>query len=90
MDPELPFFFPTNNERVGQDHPDFDQDDGRPRRLHNLHINAREDGSIFTAGRNYLPARDRRTIRQQIHRFDVGMPPPPENQLADINVPPPP
>ena len=86
MDPNLPFHFFTENDRYMDDQPDFDDDDGQPLRLHNLHVNAREDGAIFAAGRQYLPARDWRTIRPQVHRFDVGLPPVPRNLLPDPNM----
>ena len=40
----------------------------------------REDSSIFTAGRAFLPAKNRQSIRQRLFRVDVGLPPVPENQ----------
>ena len=86
LDPDLPFFYWTINDRYREEEADFDAEDGNPRRLANLHLNAREDAAIFVPGRHHLPARNRPTIRQQIHRFDVGLPPVPRHLLAGINV----
>lgn len=86
IDPDLPFHFVTNNDRLMDEEADFDDDNGRPKRLHMLHVNVREDASIFAAGRNFLPARDRQTIRQQLFRFDIGLPPVPQQLLPDLNI----
>ena len=75
MDPDLPFWYWTLNDRYREQEADFDEEDGNPLRLRNLHMNAREDAAIFVPGKEYLPARDRPTIRQLVHQFDVGLPP---------------
>ena len=46
-----------------------------PLRLHRLRLNRREDSSIFTAGRSFLPARNQTTIRQRLHRPEGHLPP---------------
>lgn len=92
MDPDLPFYYHTSNERFSVDLlPSFDEapvdagdcedDDDptkNPYRLHRLVRNTREDSSIFAAGRSFLPARNRTSTRQRFHRFDVGLPPVPQ------------
>ena len=90
MDPDLPFFYYTLNERFSVDPlPSFDEppagcesgeqdsDDPRqnPYRLHRLVRNSREDGSLFNAGRSFLPAKNAPSTRARFHRFDVGLPP---------------
>lgn len=45
-----------------------------PQRLHRLSVNRREDSSIFTAGRCFLPARNQVTVRQRLHRPIVEPP----------------
>ena len=45
-----------------------------PLRLHRLTINRREDSSIFTVGRSFLPARNQVTVRQRLHRPVVEPP----------------
>ena len=89
MDPELPFHFWTANERYIEweeelpsfnERPDVNDDQdatNHPLRLHRLTINRREDSSIFTAGRSFLPARNQTTIRQRIHWPVVNLPPNP-------------
>lgn len=89
MDPELPFYFWTANSRYrewDEELPSFnerphvdDEEDplNHPLRLHRLTINRREDSSVFTAGRSFLPARNQTTIRQRIHRPVVNLPPNP-------------
>lgn len=89
MDPELPFHYWTANERYMEweeelpsfnERPDVNDDQdatNHPLRLHRLTINRREDSSIFTAGRSFLPARNQTTIRQRIHRPVVNLPPNP-------------
>lgn len=47
-----------------------------PQRLHRLRLNRREDAAIFSANREYLPARHHRSIRSQFHRYSC-LPPPP-------------
>ena len=89
MDPELPFHFWTAIERYIEweeelpsfnERPDVNDDQdttNHPLRLHRLTLNRREDSSIFTAGRSFLPARNQTTIRQRIHRPVVNLPPNP-------------
>ena len=84
MDPELPCYFRTANKRYIEweeelpsfnERPDVDDDQdatNHPLRLNRLTINQREDSSIFTAGRSFLPTRNQTTIRQRIHRPVVG------------------
>ena len=93
MDPHLPFFYHTLNERFSvdllpsfdepppgceSDHEDCDDVTKNPYRLHHLVRNTREDGSIFAAGRSFLPARNRTLTRQWFHHFDIGLPPVPQ------------
>ena len=93
MDPDLPFFYHTLNERFsvdllpsfdepppgcGSDDEDCDDPTKNPYRLHRLVRNTREDGSIFAAGRSFLPARNRTSTRQRFHRFDIDLPPVPQ------------
>ncbi|KAJ7358948.1 hypothetical protein OS493_020791 [Desmophyllum pertusum] len=98
MDPDLPFFYHTVNERYSSDLlPSFDEppagcesddegDDQRnPYRLHRLVRNTREDGSIFAAGRSFLPARNRTSTRQRFHRYDVGLRPVPQGYQSINN-----
>ena len=87
MDWNLPFYYWTANERFrdwDNDLPSFnerqkvadDQDPiNHPLRLHHLTINRREDSSVFTAGRSFLPARNKTTVRQRLHRPVVNLPP---------------
>ena len=49
--------------------------------LHKLKINKREDNSILVSGRAMLPVRNKGTIRQRLHKAELGMPPVP-TQLA--------
>ena len=106
IDKDLPFYYWTSNERFrefGETMPSFNEveevpDDidlaEHPLRLHRLSVNRREDSSIFTAGRCFLPARNQVTVRQRLHRPVVE---PPllesaikgledENMLEDENV----
>jgi len=93
MDPDLPFFYHTLNEGFsvdllpsfdepppgcGGDDEDCDDPTKNPYCLHRLVRNTREDGSIFAAGRSFLPARNRTSTRQRFHRFDIGLPPVPQ------------
>lgn len=91
----MPFYYWTLNERFREvDEPDFNEAPdvqaldvdvrSHPLRLHRLRLNRREDASVFAAGRQYLPARNRPTVRQLVHRFDVGLPPVPEHMLQNI------
>ena len=93
MDNDLPFYYWTLNERFHDEEADYNDEiphdpdvDVRhhPKRLHRLTINRREDASVFAAGRQYLPARHRPTIRQLVHRFDVGLPPVPDHQMPNL------
>ena len=88
MDANLPFYYYTINDRFTDEQlpsfderPDFDEDQvdlrTHPLRLHQLRVNQREDSAIFIAGRNFLPVRNRTTIRSRIHRPEVGLPPVP-------------
>ncbi len=82
----MPFYYWTSNERFrefGETMPSFNefeevQDDidpaDHPLRLHRLSVNRREDSSIFTAGRCFLPARNQVTVRQRLHRPVVEPP----------------
>ena len=78
MDDTLPFYHWTLNDRFRQELPEFDEqvDERRhPLRMHRLCINRREDASIFAPGRAFLPARNRPTIRQRLHRPEAALPP---------------
>lgn len=89
MDPDLPFYYWTLNERYSEEaYPSFDvrpafddyedgDDRNHPLRLHRLRLNQREDSSIFVVGRAHLPARHRQTIRQSFHRPGNYLAPPP-------------
>jgi len=88
MDPDLPFYFWTSNERYREEDefPSFDErpesaDDhepvNHPLRLHRLTVNRREDASILCAGRAFLPARNQTSIRQRIHKPVAPLPNPP-------------
>ncbi|KAK3717702.1 hypothetical protein QZH41_009790 [Actinostola sp. cb2023] len=91
MDKDLPFYYWTANERYRDweeilpsfnERPDGDDDEelaatDHPLRLHRLTVNRREDASVFTAGRSFLPARNQATLRQRLHRPVVDPPPPP-------------
>ena len=90
MDKDLPFYYWTINERFTDedlpsfdDCPDVDEDNTEPRnhplRLHRLRINHREDGSVLVPGRAVLPARHRGTLRQRLHRPEMGAPPVPHH-----------
>jgi len=46
-----------------------------PLRLHRLTLSRREDSSIFTAGRSFLPARNQTTILQRLYRPEGQLPP---------------
>ncbi|KAK3698611.1 hypothetical protein QZH41_014593, partial [Actinostola sp. cb2023] len=87
MDRNIPFYYWTSNERFrewDEELPSFNEaseiedDQGpanHPLRLHRLTINRREDSSVFTAGRSFLPARNKTTVRHRIHRPVVNLPP---------------
>ena len=86
MDKDLTFYYWTINERFTNeelpsfdDCPDVDEDNSdarnHPLRLHRLRINHREDGSVLVPGRAVLPARHRGTLRQRLHRPEMGAPP---------------
>ncbi|XP_064622698.1 uncharacterized protein LOC135484921 isoform X2 [Lineus longissimus] len=90
MDHNLPFYYWTLNERFKLEQesfdqrPDFDENEvdvtRHPLRLHRLRLSSREDSSIFSAGRSFLPAKNRPSVRQRFHRLEVGLPPVPEDQ----------
>ena len=81
------FYYWTTNERyrdwedelpsfnVAPEVPDDVDPAEHPLRLHRLTLNRREDSSIFTAGRSFLPARNQTTIRQRLHRPEGQLPP---------------
>lgn len=87
MDKDLPFYYWTTNERYrewDEDLPSFNegpevednqQPVNHPLRLHRLTVNRREDSSVFTASRSFLPARNKTTIRHRLHRPVVEQPP---------------
>ncbi|CAC5391380.1 unnamed protein product [Mytilus coruscus] len=79
LDPNIPFYYWTQNERFKLEHASFDKDNGQDRRLHVVSHNQREDSNIFTAGRSFLPARNKPSIRQRLFRLEIGLPPVPEN-----------
>lgn len=89
MDVDLPFYYHTLNDRFTDDvlpsfdkRPEFDADQvelrTHPLRLHQLRLNQREDGAIFTAGRNFLPVKNKTTIRSRVHRPEAELPPVPD------------
>ena len=90
---DLPFYYYTLNERYSDEEmPSFDampqdkrenEDDVQhhPLRLHRLRINQREDNSILVLGRALLPIRHKATIRQRLHKPEMGLPPIP-NHMA--------
>lgn len=63
---------PSFNEVV--EVPDNTEPKNHPLRLHKLSVNRREDSSIFTAGRSFLPARNQVTVRHRLHRPVVEPP----------------
>ena len=85
MSTDLPFYYYTINDRFRtEEMPSFDtipeNGDGEdmhhhPPRLHRLRINHREDNSIFVPGRAMLPIRNKGSIRQRLHKPEMGMPP---------------
>ncbi len=86
IDKDLPFYYWTSNERfrdVDETMPSFNDVDeipdevdpkDHPLRLHRLAVNRREDSSIFTAGRCFLPARNQVTVLHRLHRPVVEPP----------------
>ncbi len=74
IDKDLPFYYWTSNERfrdLDKTMPSFNDVDeipdevdpkDYPLRLHRLAVNRREDSSIFTAGRCFLPACNHRPV----------------------------
>ena len=78
MDPDLPFYYYTSNERFSvdtlpsfdkapADSADHDHDEDptkNPYRLNRLVYNTREDSAIFAAGRPFLLVRNRTSTRQ--------------------------
>ena len=86
IDDKLPFYYWTSNERFrefDETMPSFNEveevpDDvdpiDHPLRLHRLSVNRREDSSVFTAGRCFLPARNQVTVRHRLHRAVVEPP----------------
>ena len=94
MDPDLPFYYYTSNERFSVDvlpsfdeapadsgdHEDDDDLTKNPYRLHHLVYNSRDDSSILDSGKSFLPAKNKTSLRQRFHPFDVGLPPVPQGQ----------
>ena len=86
IDDKLPFYYWTSNEQFrefDETMPSFNEveevpDDvdpiDHPLRLHRLSVNRREDSSVFTAGRCFLPARNQVTVRHRLHRAVVEPP----------------
>ncbi|OWF45548.1 hypothetical protein KP79_PYT07067 [Mizuhopecten yessoensis] len=58
LDLELPFHYWTRNERFKTEESGFDEDVDE-KRLHTVRHTRREDCSIFTSGRAFLPARNK-------------------------------
>ena len=56
----------------------------KPKWLHTMVLNRRDDSSVFSADRQYLPGWNRPTVWQQIHRFDIGLPSVPRNIINGI------
>lgn len=95
----LPFYYYTLNERYSDEEmPSFDTipEDKRkneedtqhhPLRLHRLRINQREDNSILVPGRALLPVRHKATIRQRLHKPEMGLPPVPNHMAVGQNTP---
>lgn len=87
LDPDLPFWYWTANERYREEQPGFDEDDRdiaehayqeagqNAPRLHRVVRNAREDASIITGGRCFLPARNKPHLRQRMYRPEAMLPP---------------
>ncbi|CAH1242354.1 Hypp6614 [Branchiostoma lanceolatum] len=85
IDPDLPFYYWTVNERyraLEDPYASFNEEpeDGSLR-LHRLRPCRREDASIFTSARGFLPVRNRGTIRQLMHRPEVPLPEVPNTLL---------
>ena len=86
LDPNLPFYYHTLNDRYREELPAFDKkpeyDEStvslrkHPLRLHRLSLNQREDSSIFVCARSALPARHAKTIRQSFHKPENYLPAP--------------
>ncbi|KAI8517795.1 hypothetical protein Bbelb_038120 [Branchiostoma belcheri] len=76
IDPDLPFYYWTSSERYRGDelYPSFNEAGNKTLRLHRIQSCRREDASIFTSARGFLPVRNRATIRQMIHRPEVPLP----------------
>ncbi|XP_077869194.1 uncharacterized protein LOC144360307 [Saccoglossus kowalevskii] len=75
--PDLPFFYHTVSSRyTNEDQPSFDDED-ETQRLHSVRLRSRDDGSLFTAGRAYLPVRNSLSVRARFHRTALDLPPPP-------------
>ena len=85
MDPELPYYIWTLNERFRDQEDEYPSFYDRPEgcdnlRLHHVTFNQREDSSIFVAGRPFLPARNKPSVRQRMHRPQAVVPPVPAGQ----------
>ncbi|XP_078606621.1 uncharacterized protein LOC144879245 [Branchiostoma floridae x Branchiostoma japonicum] len=75
MDTDRPYYYWSLNERFTEDeYPSFDVPSEEVPRLHQIRYRVREDSSILAAGRAFLPARHRPTLRQSFHKFAVGLP----------------
>ena len=84
MSSKLPFYYHTLNERYREDEMPPDKippskSDQKEQQLcfHKLKINQREHNSILVSGRAMLPVRNKKTIRQRLHKAELGMPPVP-------------
>ena len=98
MTSDLPFYYFTLNQRYRcEEMPSFDlmpedkrKDDGdiqhRPLRLHRLRINQREDNSILVPARAMLPVRNKASIRQRLHKPEMGLPPVPIHLAFDNKI----
>lgn len=80
IDPDLGFYYWMQNDRFKTELPSFD-DPVNEKRLHVLKHKRREDSSIFTAGRAFLTAENKQSIRQRLFREDVGLPPVPNDAI---------
>lgn len=80
IDPQLKFYYWTGaNERYREfELPSFNQPTGEgiAERLDRINISRRGDPGVFVANRASLPQRGQLTVRAQLHRAPVGLPPP--------------
>ena len=90
LDPDLPFYYWRGTDRYTEEEmPSFDETpelpvdltlENHPLRLHRVKPCRREDGTVFVAGRCFLPASGRGSIRQRLHNPVVALPPIPGQQ----------